>query len=279
MRTRFIEAWRAGYRPWGTEKRATKTLDHYVATFPTWQNAIDVVPGWNHAFPPAAGVTAGPGHMYEDSRISWCLEKMGTLHGKHVLELGPLEGMHTYMLSRAQPDKIDAIEANALAFLRCLVTKEVLALDKASFRLGDFNAWLEKSGVRYDLIVASGVLYHSSDPIRLLELIGSSSDCFYLWTHYFDSNAMGIDDDRRVPFSGRVEVRDYNGLRLELHERSYYAAWKDPKFCGGFQDRHYWMTKQDILRLANRIGFDTEIAHDEPEHVNGPSCSIFARRR
>ncbi len=36
----------------------------------------------------------------------------------NILELGPLEGAHTYQL------RILAIEANAEAFLKCLVVKE-----------------------------------------------------------------------------------------------------------------------------------------------------------
>jgi hypothetical protein len=257
----------------------TQVLDHYVSKYPSAQNAIDLIPGWNHAFPAEAGVVAGDAHFYHDTRIDWCIEKAAPLTGKTVLELGPLEAMHTYMLAKAGPAHIDAVEANALAYMRCLIAKEILGIANTSFWLGDFNAWLETSTRHYDLIVASGVLYHSADPVRLLELIATSAEALYVWTHYFDNAAMPPDDPRRGAFSGCVEPRLFRDLPVELHERSYHQAWRDPKFCGGLQDRHYWMTKSDIVRLLDRLDFDAEIAHDLPEHPHGPSMSVFARRR
>ena len=204
--------------------------------------------------------------MYGDGRIEWCLAEVGSAAGKTILELGPLEGMHTYMLAKAGAAHIDAVEANALAFMRCLITKEIPQIPNASFFLGDFNLWLDQPPRRYDLIVASGVLYHSADPIRLIELIARDADSFYIWTHYFDDAAMNANDKRRVPFSGRVERRMFRDLPIALHERGYFGAWRDPKFCGGFQDRHYWMTKGDILAIIDALGFAAVTAHDEPNH-------------
>ena len=174
---------------------------------------------------------------------------------------------------------IDAIEANTLAFVRCLITKEILKLDRANFYLGDFLKWLERTEKRYDLILASGVLYHSHDPIHLLEMIASKSDSVFLWTHYFDDKAMPKGDLRRVPFSEEVEIRRSHGVDVRLHERSYYKAWRDPAFCGGIQDRHFWIDRSDIMDLLKAFGFDRiEIADDQPDHINGPSFSVFAER-
>ena len=263
----------------GTPITPTAVLDHYIASMPSPQNAIDAVPGWNHAFPAETGLNAGVAHLHHDGRILWCLEQFGSLEGRTVLELGPLEGMHTYMLSKAGAAHIDAVEANALAFVRCLITKEILDIRNTTFLLGDFIPWMEQPGREYDLVVASGVLYHAADPVHLMDLISRNARCFFIWTHYFDGMAMPPDDLRRVPFSGHVEKRNFRGLTLDLHERSYFKAWSDPKFCGGIQDRHFWMTKPDMLRLIDTLGFDAVTAHDQPEHVNGPAISVFARRR
>ena len=196
-----------------------------------------------------------------------------------MLELGPLEGFHTYMLHQAGAASLDAIEANALAFIRCLITKETLRLDRARFYLGDFMKWLEAREARYDLVVASGVLYHSHDPVRLLELIGERADALFLWTHYFDDTAMPRGDLRRVPFSEQVEVRECRGVEVRLHERSYYKAWRDPAFCGGLQDRHFWVDREDILKLLSALGFDrVTITDEEPDHKNGPAFSVLAER-
>lgn len=254
-------------------------LDEYVDSLPSAQNAVDLVPGWNHMLPPEAGATAGKVKMYTDDRIVWALEQFGSIFGKTVLELGPLEAAHTYMLHRQGPALIDAIEANKLSFMRCLIAKNLLGLDSARFMLGDFEKWLEASPRRYDLIVACGVLYHMADPVRLIELMSQRSAALYLWTHYFDPVEMPDGDSRRLAFSGEVSQRPFNGLDIRLHKRSYHGAWRDKSFCGGIFDEHCWLEKEQILALLKSVGYqDIRTAHDSTDHPNGPCLSIFARR-
>ncbi len=262
----------------GPFRTSTELLDHYVADLPSAQTAVDAVPGWIGAMPPESHARAGDLSFFLDPRISGLLS-LYACAGKNVLELGPLEGFHTYMLHQAGAASLDAIEANALAFIRCLITKETLRLDRARFHLGDFMKWLEAREQRYDLIVASGVLYHSHDPVRLLELIGEKADAVFLWTHYFDDTVMPRGDLRRVPFSEQVELRECRGVQVRLHERSYYKAWRDPAFCGGLQDRHFWVDREDILALLSAFGFDRlTICDEEPDHQNGPCFSVLAER-
>ena len=257
----------------------TLPLDEYVASMPMPQNAIDIVPGWNHALPPEAGVVAGRSKLYADPRITWALEQFGSIAGRRVLELGPLEGVHTYMLHNQSPAVIHAIEANKLSFMRCLVTKNLLGLDSASFMLGDFRLWLENSGEHYDLIVASGVLYHMTDPVRLIELMSRHCDALYLWTHYFDEAEMPEGDARRQAFSGAIASRPFHDLMIHLHQRSYHGAWRDKAFCGGIYDDHSWMEKDQILAVLDRLGYsDIRTAHEITGNPNGPCISIFARR-
>lgn len=254
-------------------------LDDYVAGLPVPQNAVDALPGWNMALPPDAGAVAGPAPFYMDSRIVWALEQFGPLAGKSVLELGPLEASHTYMLEKAGAAKIQAIEANRLSFLRCLVVKELLGLTTARFYLGDCQAWLERHPDRYDLIVASGVLYHMQEPTLLLERIAARTDAMFLWTHYMSDAAMPPHDPRRQAFDGHVSAVESRGVAVRHHRRSYLGAWRQKSFCGGMLDVHHWLERDDILALIRALGFDdVRIAHDEPAHQNGPAFSVFARR-
>lgn len=163
-----------------SSRPAAAALDNYVEGPPSAQNAVDALQGWNMALPPGVGVTAGPGAFYADPQILWALDQFGSLEGRHVLELGPLEASHTYMIEQRQPASILAIEANRLSFLRCLVVKELLDLRIARFELGNFEPWLETVERRFDLIVASGVLYHMANPIRLLELLSLRANSVYL---------------------------------------------------------------------------------------------------
>src|SRR5262245_48420088 len=101
----------------------SRTFERYVSAAPCLQNAVDAVAGWSSAFPPKYELKAGALSTYSDPRIQWAIECFGSLEGRHVLELGPLEGGHTSMLEAAGA-RIDAIEANQVAFMRCLITKE-----------------------------------------------------------------------------------------------------------------------------------------------------------
>jgi hypothetical protein len=262
-----------------TSARPDAALSEYVTSMPSAQNAVDILPGWNHSLPDAAGVTAGTGFFHNDPRIAWALEQFGPVEGKRILELGPLEAAHTTFIDRQAPALLHSIEANKLSFLRCLIVKEILDLKHAKFFLGNFIPWLESPPTRYDLIVASGVLYHMQDPVRLIELVGACTDAFYVWTHYYDTNAMAIDDLRHTPFVGAPEVQVVNEIPVHLYTRSYHGAWQSKSFCGGIHDLHRWMAKEDIINVIRSFGFDDiRIAHDEPGHQNGPSFSIFAKR-
>ena len=259
--------------------KTSQGLDEYVTALPSPQNVIDALPGWNMALPPQVGVTAGIPVFYSDDRIVWLIQQFGSLEGKKILELGPLEASHTYMLSQAGAGSITAIEANKLAFLRCLVVKDFLEIKNAKFLLGDFQKYLEASTERFDLVVASGVLYHMQDPIRLLELIAEKADSFYLWTHYTSIDSMPLDDPRRGAFVGGMEIRKSHGIDVRLYKRTYLRAWEDKAFCGGIHDLHRWIEKDDIVELIRALGFDDiRIMGDQTDHPSGPSFSIFARR-
>ena len=261
------------------DEQTLQQLDEYVSGMPCAQNAIDTLAGWNHALPPEVDVTAGSGFFYHDGRILWALEQFGSIEGKSILEIGPLEASHTYMLEQRQPALLHAVEANRLSFLRCLVVKELLGLKIARFFLGDCQDWLAGTDQRYDLIVACGVLYHMWEPVRLLELMSARSDSIFLWTHYASESHMPQGDPRRSAFIGDVEVEQHHGVAVRLHRRSYHGAWHDKSFCGGIHDNHRWVERDDILALLYALGFDdVRVAVEQPDHPNGPAFCVFATR-
>lgn len=245
---------------------------------PHHQNAIDALPGWSSSFP-RRGLKAGTIPLFQDGRVLSALEAYGSIEGAEILEVGPLEAMHTFILNGRRPANIDAIEANQSCFLRCLVTKEILKLDKASFYLGDIQGWLEETDKTYDFALASGVLYHMPDPGEFLRLLSTRAKAVFLWTHFFDDDVMPASDVRRRPFSGRVELRSVAGFDLHYHERSYQNADQNASFCGGMKDRHFWLEKNEILSLLKRLGYSTiKIQAIDNDHPGGPCFSVFARQ-
>ncbi|TXL78723.1 class I SAM-dependent methyltransferase [Vineibacter terrae] len=278
-RQAILEAAEGGVNRADGPPQASPTLETaYVEDLPRAQNAVDLFKGaWVCAFPSNHGVNAGDIALHADPRITWLLSAVGNVRGLEVLELGPLEASHTAMLLAAGARSVVAIEANPQAFLRCLIVKEIRRLRDAAFLLGDFTRFLEEDQRRWPLIVASGVLYHAKDPLRLLEALAARTDTLFLWTHVVDAAAMPLDDPRRLVIA-RQEMREWRGERIVLHVRPYGHA-NDPKFCGGPHSEPRWMERDDLLKVLDRLGFaDIRLAFEEPDHAAGPALAILARR-
>ncbi|PRH83921.1 class I SAM-dependent methyltransferase [Labrys okinawensis] len=259
-------------------QKSPRIFDRYVISMPTHQNAVDVIQGWTSAFPPEFGIKAGALATYLDPRIAWMMNQYGPLEGKVVLELGPLEGGHTVMLERAGAI-VDAIEANQSAFLRCLITKEIFGLSRSRIWLGDFVRWLEGTEKTYDLIVASGVLYHANDPLHLIDLIAKRTDAVYFWTHFMDDEFMPPSDPRRAVFADKPQIQDFHGVAVRTYLRTYRGAANHAEFCGGPMDQHRWLHRDDMLAALRAVGFSHITLEDvDPDHRYGPAMSIYARK-
>lgn len=253
-------------------------FDSYESRAPSLQNCIDAIPGWNTRFPDEYGVVAGDTIHFADDRILWALERFGSVAGANVLEIGPMEGAHTSLLHQHGAN-VTAVEANKQAFLKCLITKEIVGLPRARFLLGDCVQHLERSDDRYDLIIACGVLYHMVEPLRFLKAAASRADALYLWTSFIDETPLSPDDPAARGLQARRETREFMGGAANLYRMSYCDAHLDPRFCGGIYDGARWMDKASILGALRALGFSSlEIAHEATPHPHHPCFSVFARR-
>lgn len=244
------------------------------------QNALDIFQReWSSSLPPEAGnLHAGQAQLFEDPRIDWAREEMGGFAGLKVLELGPLEGGHSYMLEKSGAMSVLAIEANTRAFLKCLVVKEILGLERCHFLLGDFVEYLKRHNDRFDVCLASGVLYHMRNPVELIYLISRVSDRIILWTHYYDADLIESSADASQYFSDS-KMSEYEGFRHRLHRHSYMDALEREDFCGGTAPYSFWMSREDILSCLRHFGFSNlKIGFEDPQHPHGPAFCVMAER-
>lgn len=245
------------------------------------QNGVRLLdPSWVAALPPELGIKAGDTQLFADPRIEWLIGQVGAAwRGIDVLELGPLEASHTVMMTKAGAGSVLAIEANRLAYLKCLVVKETLGLDKARFLLGDFVSFLQSDARRWPLIVGSGVLYHMVRPLELLRAVAARTDRVFLWTHVYDEASFGEGDSRRASFE-RTEIVEFEGTQFHMHVRPYGDVENNPKFCGGPIEGPRYMERKELLEALRLLGFDDiRIDSDNPDHPSGPALSIYAQRR
>lgn len=267
-------------------KRAAKSetiesaLAEYAKIKPDAQNAFDLFTGsWSTKFDDA--VTRGTFDGLHDPRIVWLSEQFD-LGSKRVLELGPLEAAHTAMLERAGADVL-AIEANKGAFLRCLVAKNHLGL-RARFLLGDFE--LHDFGAdSFDLIVASGVLYHMRDPAKLLQRLSLASKRLFLWTHYIEPDVTKWNPCLSKELASgkwdlsKAMVTEVDGFPVRTVRQRYGASLGWSGFCGGTEAYSNWIYREDLLGLLGHLGFGTvRLGFDEVTHQNGPAFCIYCER-
>jgi SAM-dependent methyltransferase len=255
-------------------------LDSYVKAAPSNQNILEIFDGeWSSAMPDGSGLKSvpGPSRLFEDARIAWAEHTLGGFKGKDVLELGPLEGGHSFMLERAGARSVVAIEANRRAFLKCLCIKEIFRLDRVQFKLGDFVAFLDGEIDRFDAVVASGVLYHMTDPVKLLKGIAKVSDKILLWTHYYDQALIkGTRHELLFEEPHNIEAPDFIGVGAR---RFYTSALLWQGFCGGSEAYAVWLTKDTILESLKRLGFNRiDISSEQVDHPNGPAFAVCAQR-
>jgi hypothetical protein len=265
--------------PQSPEQRGPSILDAYVQAPPSGENAIGIFAGeWSSQLPPPYDETTGKIDLFEDKRITWLADVLGGFNGFRVLELGPLEAAHTTMLERGGADSILAVESNTRAYLKCLIVKELLGLQRCRFLLGDFVSYLRESGESFDLCVASGILYHMLEPIEVLDLIGQRADLLLLWTHYFDEGLIASQPAIAEKFSS-VEDCVYGDFQYARHKYQYGDALEYSGFCGGAKPFSYWLSRDDILSMLRLVGYnELIIGFDHPKHQNGPAFAVIGSK-
>lgn len=257
-------------------------LDQYIKSVPNPQNALDIFKGeWASKLPkPYDHLEAGSSQLFEDPRIPWAVEQFGGVKDKNILELGPLEGGHTYMLECLDAASILSIEANTRAYLKCLIVKEILGLKRAHFLCGDFVGYLRNNNTKFDVAIASGVLYHMKNPAELIALLSKVTDKMFIWTHYYDKEI--ISQNSLIPknkFTGST-MAEYGDFQHELYRYEYDKALDSMGFCGGSDVFSNWMTRDDIIACCEHFGFDDiRVGFDHPQHPNGPAFALSAIRR
>lgn len=247
-----------------------------VAEAPSAQTTIESMGQWHSVFPPESGIDSGGyAKLFDDERVTWALGRLGGVTGAEILELGPLEAGHTYMFDRAGAKSVVAVEGLKSAYLRCLVAKEVLGIKSAQFLLGNFVPWLEREARTFDLIWASGVLYHSSEPLKLLQLIAAHTDRAFIWTHFYPDD-FAPERPFPTPIIG-VRSLPFAGKTIPHFDRAYVLRGRS-SFCGGVYSACSWLRRSDILHVLAALGFSSIDIAFEATNAQGPSFALLARK-
>jgi len=252
--------------------------ERFVDSCPTSQSLVDIFSGeWVSQFPPKFNVNAGPLPFFEDPRILWAEKQMGGFKDRSVMEVGPLEGHHTWLINKFDPRELVAIEGNRRHYMKCLISKEIMGMTRPRFLLGNCMKYLEESGRCFDIGIASGILYHLRTPLEFLERMCHYCDRLFIWTHYFDQvlvEQKGIEHK----FQGSIQL-SHAGFNTDAVVYRYGDVQQDDAFCGGLDDTVHWLSRNAIIGALKHYGHrvNDEFLENQ-DNVNGPAFSLVSER-
>ncbi len=250
--------------------------DRFELRVPSNQTIADIFKGgWATNLNQVCGVQdTGTVNLFQDPRIGMAasvLGRDGRFDDYRILELGPLEGAHSYQLESLGARSVYAVEANTEAFIKCLLVKEMLQ-SRTRYFCGDAISYLEAGQDEFDLIFCCGILYHMADPLELIKQICLHTSRCFVWTHYYHADVAARE-------GARVErVVEKNGFRSTYFERDY-PTMEGSLFLGGNRPRQAWMERDEIIRAFAFFGLhQARVLGDSQESSNGASFSCaFAR--
>lgn len=255
----------------------------FVDLPPSPLNAVRIFSGeWASKFPsdfpkfPESGAYG----LFEDERIEWADQALRTIgsgfRGADVLELGPLEGGHTYMMARLGANEVLAIEANARAYLKCLVVKEVLELGNARFLLGNALPYLRSKSRTFDVGVACAFLNHLVQPVEVIELLAAQCRAVYLWNVVFHPSVFEKQPELETRFAPPIRS-EWSGFQHTLHPHFYGEGIDYRKFWGGTDPSCCWMEAEDMVAALKHFGFTRWVAREE-DNPFGKALGVVATR-
>ncbi|MCW5198839.1 class I SAM-dependent methyltransferase [Desulfobulbus sp. F4] len=181
-------------------------------------------------------------------------------HAEHILELGSLEGGHTFALaSQPQVKQLTAVEGRSGNLRRAQFVQRLLGIGKVRFVAGNLESFDLESLGAFDVAVCMGLLYHLPEPWVLLERLRRVAPAIYLWTHYAEE---------------RQARQTRHGYRGRIYREWLY--WFE--VLSGLSARSFWPTLKDLILMAQRAGYnEVVVVADEPGHVHGPAVTLSCR--
>lgn len=177
---------------------------------------------------------------------------------KTVLELGSLEGGHSFAMSRRPTiERITAVEYRSKNIENARFIQGLLSDKKVEFIEANLEtAELADLG-NFDAVFCSGILYHLSEPWKLIEKCRKVSPRIFIWTQY-------ACEHEAKKFS--------NGYRGKWYRES---GWLDP--LSGASKYSFWLSLGSLIDLLTKNDFkNISIIENNLDHPNGCAVTLSA---
>lgn len=116
-----------------------------------------------------------------DVRTTIVCQELGEAIGRSsVVDLGCLEGGFSIALALRGAGHVVGIEARQRSVDPCNLVRDLLGLTNVEFRCADLHDELVRWPAGFDAVLATGILYHLSDPARSLAVMAAACRRFAL---------------------------------------------------------------------------------------------------
>ena len=175
-----------------------------------------------------------------------------------ILELGALEGAHTFILAEHPGVKrVVALEGREANLRKARFVQELLRVENAEFAQINLENGDPTAFGNFDAVFCSGLLYHLPEPWRLIKQLPAIAPKLFIWTHYAtESEAQVLPDGRR----GKI----------------HFEGGPDEPLSG-MSPTATWLTLGSLISTLTASGYKSvEIIFNDPEHPSAPAVTIGA---
>jgi SAM-dependent methyltransferase len=190
---------------------------------------------------------------------------------RRILDLGCLEGGFAIAFATLGAREVIGIEARPTNLKRADMARERLGVRNVSFIQGDVNKLDVAALGSFDVVFASGILYHLDDPFSFVERVFElTSDVALFDTH------VALPDVHNHGLSASLLTRSHNGhdyvgrVYFEYppeasQDEVEYLLWNSYSNSNSF-----WLREHDLVRLLYETGFQRVYKAPQPP---GYKCS------
>ena len=199
--------------------------------------------------------SGGEYQVVNDRRVQQFLERFPNV--RTILELGSLEGGHTFMLARHPGvERVLAIEGRLANIDRAKFIGSLLGVSNVEFKQANLEELQLPSLGRFDAIFCCGLLYHLPEPWKLISQTPLVAPSIFVWTVYANENEANIQID-------------------DLRGREYIEGGVNEPLSG-LSPKSIWLTLPSLLELLKRSGYGNIEVIEKQQNPNGPAVSLVA---
>ena len=219
-----------------------------------------------------------------DLRTKIVIDAAGGLAGKRVIDVGCNEGGFAVEFARHGAAETIGVEARKLSVRRSELVRDLLGLTDLRFVCGDVLHELARAQQPFDVVFATGILYHLARPDAALRSMRERCCGFMLLCTHVAHPAASTHgcSDEIVEYVG--EHGTFQGRRYSEHGVGPMAhTGGDDLWAAWGNDESFWPFEDDLVRMIEIAGFGSiekvdHHAHSEQWQVDHTNRVMYVCR-